>query len=97
MRSVARYLDAAMTEIQVLKHLRQADPKGEWNCVKLYSSFDFFHNGKHHVAIVFQILGGSLYEFTKANNYAGFSIELVEDMGYQLIKSVACACRIYLM
>lgn len=83
-RSNPRYRDAAMIEIDVLRHLAEHDIIGS-HCVKMQNWFDY----RNHICIVFEKLGPSLYDTLKRNRYRPFPVDLVRDFGRQLLESVA--------
>ncbi|CAH8378064.1 unnamed protein product [Eruca vesicaria subsp. sativa] len=72
-RSIKKYRDAAMIEIDVLQKLVKTD-KGRKRYFYIY---------------VFEKLGPSLFDFLKRNKYSAFPLALVRDFGYQLLESVA--------
>jgi hypothetical protein len=43
---------------------------------------------------VFEKLGPSLYDFLRKNSYRSFPIDLVRELGRQLLESVACVWNI---
>jgi hypothetical protein len=43
---------------------------------------------------VFEKLGPSLYDFLRKNSYRSFPIDLVREVGRQLLESVACVWAI---
>jgi hypothetical protein len=59
-------------------------------CVRLYAYFEEDHRGSHHLFIVFERLGRSLYDYVKRNDHRGFSLDVVRDIGRQLLQAVAC-------
>ncbi|WVZ09841.1 hypothetical protein V8G54_014371 [Vigna mungo] len=71
-RSIKKYREAAMIEIQVLEQLGKHD-KGGNRCVQIRNWFDY----RNHICIVFEKLGPSLYDFLRKNNYRSFPIDLV--------------------
>ncbi|XP_020550307.1 serine/threonine-protein kinase AFC3 isoform X3 [Sesamum indicum] len=83
-RSISKYRDAAMIEIDVLQHLAKND-KDDSHCVKMHSWFDY----RNHICIVFEKLGPSLFDFLKRNKYSPFPVDLVREFGRQLLESVA--------
>ncbi|KAK4388873.1 Serine/threonine-protein kinase AFC3 [Sesamum angolense] len=83
-RSISKYLDAAMIEIDVLQHLAKND-KDDSHCVKMHRWFDY----RNHICIVFEKLGPSLFDFLKRNKYSPFPVDLVREFGRQLLESVA--------
>lgn len=83
-RGLKKYRDAAMIEIDMLQQLGKHD-KGGNRCVQIRNWFDY----RNHVCIVFEKLGPSLYDFLRKNNYRSFPIDLVREIGRQLLECVA--------
>ncbi|KAJ8772268.1 hypothetical protein K2173_027445 [Erythroxylum novogranatense] len=83
-RGIKKYRDAAMIEIEVLQQLGKHD-KGGNRCVQIRNWFDY----RNHICIVFEKLGPSLYDFLRKNNYRSFPIDLVREIGRQLLECVA--------
>ncbi|KAD5803161.1 hypothetical protein E3N88_14521 [Mikania micrantha] len=83
-RSINKYREAAMIEIDVLQKLARHDVSGS-RCVQIRNWFDY----RNHICIVFEKLGPSLYDFLRKNNYRSFPIDLVREFGRQLLESVA--------
>ncbi|KAK2982617.1 hypothetical protein RJ640_014996 [Escallonia rubra] len=84
-RSIRKYRDAAMIEVDVLQQLAKNDI-GLSRCVQIRNWFDY----RNHICIVFEKLGPSLYDFLKRNKYCPFPVDLVREFGRQLLESVAC-------
>nr|XP_009775362.1 PREDICTED: serine/threonine-protein kinase AFC1-like [Nicotiana sylvestris] len=83
-RSIHKYREAAMIEIDVLQKLARHDLGGK-HCVQIRNWFDY----RNHICIVFEKLGPSLYDFLRKNSYRSFPIDLVREFGRQLLESVA--------
>ncbi|KAK6140665.1 hypothetical protein DH2020_025599 [Rehmannia glutinosa] len=83
-RSISKYRDAAMIEIDILQRLAKNDKDGS-HCVKMHGWFDY----RNHICIVFEKLGPSLFDFLKRNKYSPFPVDLVREFGRQLLESVA--------
>jgi len=83
-RSLQKYREAAMIEIDVLQRLAKADISGT-RYVQIRNWFDY----RNHICIVFEKLGPSLYDFLRRNSYRSFPIDLVRELGRQLLESVA--------
>ncbi|GMP50686.1 hypothetical protein CsSME_00017207 [Camellia sinensis var. sinensis] len=83
-RSINKYREAAMIEIDVLQKLSRHDIGGT-RCVQIRNWFDY----RNHVCIVFEKLGPSLYDFLRKNSYRSFPTDLVREFGRQLLESVA--------
>ena len=83
-KSVEKYREAAKLEINVLEKINAADPVGEYLCVAMRHWFDF----SGHICLVFDLLGASVFDFMKDNNYHPYPMEHVRHMAYQLLHSV---------
>jgi len=83
-KNVKKYRDAAKLEINVLTKLAKYDPKGYYMCVEMYDWFDY-HG---HMCIAFELLGKSVFDFLKDNNYNPYPIEQVRQIAYELCLSV---------
>ncbi|XP_057434654.1 serine/threonine-protein kinase AFC3 isoform X2 [Lotus japonicus] len=84
-RSIRKYRDAAMLEIDVLERLTKKDGASS-RCVQIINWFDY----RNHICIVFEKLGPSLFDFLRRNKYCPFPVDLVREFGRQLLESVAC-------
>ncbi|PPD79602.1 hypothetical protein GOBAR_DD23466 [Gossypium barbadense] len=76
-RSIRKYRDAAMIEVDVLEHLAKND-KGTSHFVQIRNWFDY----RNHICIVFERLGPSLFDFLKRNKYCRFPVDLVACVAY---------------
>ncbi|KAJ4959668.1 hypothetical protein NE237_019578 [Protea cynaroides] len=83
-RGIKKYREAAMIEVEVLQQLGKHD-KGGNRCVQIRNWFDY----RNHICIVCEKLGPSLYDFLRKNNYRAFPIDLVRELGRQLLECVA--------
>ncbi|XP_052863267.1 uncharacterized protein LOC128269900 [Anopheles cruzii] len=83
-KNVEKYRDAAELEITALVKIRQADPNLKHLCVKMVDSFDYFG----HTCIGFEMLGLSVYDFLKDNNFHPYPMEQVRHISYQLCYAV---------
>ncbi|WCJ29798.1 Protein kinase superfamily protein [Euphorbia peplus] len=84
-RSIKKYRDAAMIEVDILHLLSKNDKDGASRCVQIRNWFDY----RNHICIVFEKLGPSLFDFLKRNKYCPFPVDLVREFGRQLLESVA--------
>jgi CDC-like kinase len=55
-------------------------------CVALLDSFDYYG----HMCIAFDMLGLSVFDFLKENNYIPYPIDQVRHISYQLCLAVKC-------
>ncbi|XP_044757536.1 serine/threonine-protein kinase Doa isoform X2 [Coccinella septempunctata] len=83
-KNVEKYREAAKLEINVLEELAEKDPDAVHLCVKMLDWFNF-HG---HMCIAFEMLGLSVFDFLKDNNYQPYPLEQVRHIGYQLCFSV---------
>ncbi|CAB4057565.1 CLK2_3 [Lepeophtheirus salmonis] len=75
---------AAKLEINVLEKLAKYDPRGRHKCVHMLDWFDY-HG---HTCIAFEMLGSSVFDFLKDNNYEPYPLEQVRQISYELIYAV---------
>ncbi|XAR64475.1 Dual-specificity kinase [Bertholletia excelsa] len=83
-RSIKKYREAAMLEIEVLQLLGRYDRSGG-RCVQIQNWFDYCN----HICMVFEKLGPSLFDFLRKNSYRSFPVDLVREIGRQLLECVA--------
>nr|XP_023025325.1 probable dual specificity protein kinase madd-3 isoform X1 [Leptinotarsa decemlineata] len=83
-KNVEKYREAAKLEINVLEKLADKDPDCIHLCVKMLDWFDY-HG---HMCIAFEMLGLSVFDFLKENNYQPYPLDQVRHIGYQLCYSV---------
>lgn len=55
-------------------------------CIHLIEWFDY-HN---HICMVFELLGPSVFDFLKANEFRPFPIHHIQQFAKQILTSVAC-------
>ncbi|POO03903.1 Serine/threonine protein kinase [Trema orientale] len=102
-RSIRKYRDAAMIEVDILEHLAKNE-KGCSGYVYFLVLADsmvislalgskvfpaFFMQLRANSKLVFEKLGPSLFDFLKRNKYHPFPVDLVREFGRQLLESVA--------
>ena len=83
-KNVKKYREAAKLEINVLEKLAKYDPRCKHRCVQMLDWFDF-HG---HMCIVFEMLGSSVFDFLKDNNYIPYTVEQVRQVAHELCYSV---------
>ncbi|XP_068218753.1 probable serine/threonine-protein kinase dyrk2 isoform X2 [Palaemon carinicauda] len=83
-KNVEKYREAAKLEINVLEKLAEKDPFNKHLCVRMLSWFDY-HG---HVCIAFDLLGLSVFDFLKDNNYRPYALDQVRHISYQLCYAV---------
>jgi len=83
-KNVDKYREAAMLEINVLEKLGRKDPDGKYLCVRMLDWFNYYG----HMCLTFEMLGLSVFDFMKDNNYMPYPMHQVRHMGKQLTYSV---------
>eukprot|EP01137_Pigoraptor_chileana_P035494 Opistho-2@29602 len=92
-KNIPKYRQAATIEIGVLLELKKHDPTGENRCIELISYFEF----RNHVCMVFDLLGISLFDFLKANDFCPFPLEHIRHFAFQMVKAVEYMHRLLLV
>jgi len=83
-KNIEKYKKAAKFEILVLNKLNKWDSTGKHLCVQMLDWCDYYG----HVCIAFELLGQSLFDFLKGNNYNPYPLEQVRHISYQLCFAV---------
>ncbi|KAK1831690.1 kinase-like domain-containing protein [Podospora conica] len=84
-RSVQKYRDASKIELRVLATLKANDAANRNRCIHLRECFDF----RNHICIVMDLLGQSVFDFLKSNNFVPFPNSQIQNFARQLFTSVA--------
>ncbi|KAF8435522.1 kinase-like domain-containing protein [Terfezia claveryi] len=84
-RSVQKYRDASRIELRVLSTLQYNDTENRNKCIHLRDCFDY----RNHICIVTDLLGMSVFDFLKSNNFAPFPNSHIQSFARQLLTSVA--------
>ncbi|KAK4520208.1 medium-chain fatty acid-CoA ligase faa2 [Mucor velutinosus] len=84
-RAIPKYRDASKIEIRVLNSLKEHDPINLNKCIHLIEWFDY-HN---HICMVFELLGPSVFDFLKSNEFRPFPIHHIQQFAKQILTSVA--------
>ena len=85
-RSVEKYREASRIELRVLSTLAQNDTLNRNKCIHLRDCFEF----RKHTCIVTDLLGQSVFDFLKGNNFVPFPGSQIQSFAKQLLTSVAC-------
>eukprot|EP00095_Tigriopus_kingsejongensis_P010919 snap_masked-scaffold238_size242079-processed-gene-1.8 protein:Tk10919 transcript:snap_masked-scaffold238_size242079-processed-gene-1.8-mRNA-1 annotation:"serine threonine-protein kinase doa" len=83
-KNVKKYREAAKLEINVLEKLAKYDARGKYRCVQLLDWFDY-HG---HMCLAFEMLGSSVFDFLKDNNYEPYPLHQVRQIAYELCYAV---------
>ncbi|CRL05949.1 CLUMA_CG018897, isoform A [Clunio marinus] len=82
-KNVEKYREAAKLEINALEKLADKNA-ADHLCVKILDWFDY-HG---HTCIAFEMLGLSVFDFLRENNYEPYPMDQVRHISYQLCYSV---------
>lgn len=83
-KNVDKYREAAKLEVNVLEKIQEKDPNGIHLCGKMLLWFNYWG----HMCLLFELLGLSVFDFLKENNYHPYSLDQVRHITYQLCYSV---------
>ncbi|XP_059481827.1 probable serine/threonine-protein kinase dyrk2 isoform X2 [Neocloeon triangulifer] len=83
-KNVEKYREAAKLEINALEKIAEKDPTGRHLCVQMTQWFDY-HG---HICLGFEMLGLSVFDFLKDNQYQPYPMDQVQHIGYQLCYAV---------
>lgn len=83
-RAIQKYRDASKIEIRVLRCIRDRDPVSDNLCVRYFGTFDF----RNHVCIVSELLGCSVFDFLKDNEFQPFPCRDIWHFARQILRSV---------
>lgn len=80
-----RYIESAKIEAEIIEDIMKKDPQLKSHCVRMLEWF-YFRDGSNlqYIALVFEKLGKSLYDFIKANKYRGILKLLLYYLGYPM-------------
>lgn len=81
-RNQTRFHTQAKEEIKILTKLLENDVDDKFNVVHMYDSFMF----RSHPCIVFELLSLNLFELSKKNSFAGFTLSLIRRFTFSIIK-----------
>ncbi|KAF7731770.1 dual specificity protein kinase kns1 [Apophysomyces ossiformis] len=84
-RAIPKYRDASKIEIRVLNTLKENDPLNLNKCIHLLEWFDY----RNHICMVFELLGQSVFDFLKSNEFRPFPPYHIQQFAKQLLTSVA--------
>lgn len=83
-RNKKRFHQQALVEVNLLQKLKEWDPHNHHSVVNFTQSFYF----RGHLCISTELLGINLYEFIKAHDFKGFSLNLIRRFTKQILSSL---------
>lgn len=91
-RNIDKYREAAKLEIQILEAIAEKEETVEGRNLCLTHVDWFGYNG--HICLAFELLGESVFDFLKDNEYQPYTIEHTRHIMFQLISAVAFLHRL---
>ncbi|PAV64239.1 hypothetical protein WR25_12555 [Diploscapter pachys] len=83
-KNVSKYRDAARLEIKVLNKLKEKDSDNKFWVIQMVDHFDYYG----HICLLFDLMGLSVFDFLKSNNYRPYPLEQTRYIAYQLCYAV---------
>ncbi|EPY29178.1 protein kinase, partial [Strigomonas culicis] len=83
-RNRKRVAIQAQSEIDILRHIREADPTGRFGIVIMFDDFIF----RNHVCIVYEILGCNLYDEMKSHDFYPMKMNAVRQIAARVLVSL---------
>ncbi|KAI9137318.1 kinase-like domain-containing protein [Paraphysoderma sedebokerense] len=80
-RAIPKYREAAAIEIKVLELIKK---QRGMHCIELLHWFDY----RNHICMVFPLLGSSVFDFLKSNQFQPFDLWEIRVLGRQILESV---------
>uniref|UniRef100_A0A7S3NP35 non-specific serine/threonine protein kinase n=1 Tax=Aureoumbra lagunensis TaxID=44058 RepID=A0A7S3NP35_9STRA len=89
-KSAPHYTDAALDEIELLRHAGKMRKKNNGACRLVQLLDNFEEKGPHgrHICMVFELLGANLLSVIRKSEYRGLSISTVRNLTLQLCQGL---------
>ena len=75
-------------EKSIIDEIEKEDKDGESHCIHIIKNFSFTKNNVKYCGLIFELLGLSLYEYLKNNNFMGFNIVQIQQIAFQLLQGL---------
>ena len=92
-RNRPRFHQQAEIEVKVLRSLMENDKSDKFNIVRLKETLTF----RSHTCITFEMLGCSLYDLLKSNNFKGLSTRHIRRYSHQILQSLYLLSKLKLI
>ncbi|KAJ1963623.1 serine threonine protein kinase CMGC group, partial [Dispira parvispora] len=66
-------------------HIREKDPENKFRCIQLRDTFEY----RSHTCMVFDLLGMSMFDFLKSNEFHAFPMSQIQHFTQQVLRAVA--------
>ena len=91
---IKKYIESAKVEAKLVEKVLAADKYNKSHCIKIFEYFHFSQGDKDYFAIIFELLGLSLYDFLKNNSYKGYTMTQVQSFARQIFEGIEFLHRI---
>ena len=81
-------IESAKIEAKLVEKILDADKYNKSHCIKIIEHFYFTKEDIEYYAIIFELLGLSLYDFLKSNSYRGYTMTQVQSFAKQIFESI---------
>ena len=85
---IKKYIDSARLEAKLVEKVLEKDIHNKSNVIKIYEHFHFYKGDTQYYAIIFELLGLSLYDFLKLNSFKGFTMNQVKHIAKQVFEGI---------
>ena len=85
---IKKYIDSAKIEAKLVQKVLSEDKHNRSHCLNIYEYFHFTQGDTDYFAIIFELLGLSLYDFLKNNSYKGYTMTQVQNFAKQIFEGI---------
>lgn len=85
---IKKYIKSAEIEAYIIKKILSTDKQDKSHCINILESFHFYKDDIEYYAIVFELLGLSLYDYLKMNSFKGFTMSQIQDIARQIFEGI---------
>ena len=85
---IKKYMESAKVEAKLVEKVLAADKYNKSHCIQIIEHFYFSKGDTDYYAIIFELLGLSLYEFLKNNSYKGYTMTQVQSFARQIFEGI---------
>ena len=85
---IKKYMESAKIEANLVEKVLEKDIYNKSHVINIYEHFHFCKEDKQYYAIVFELLGLSLYDYLKLNSFKGFTMNQVKHIAKQIFEGI---------
>ena len=91
---IKKYKESAIVEAKLVEKILSEDKYNKSHCIQIIEYFTFKHRDIEYFAIIFELLGLSLYDYLKNNSYKGYTMTQVQSFARQIFEGIEFLHRI---